>query len=368
MRCSTAPWRSSACRWPCSRPATPAAAEAAARLLAEARALARLVHPHIVAVHDAFEDGGRLHVVMERVDGPTLRQALDARGPLALDQLGRLASHLAAALAHAHGRGVVHRDVKPENVLLAPADSADPGGGGPGWTAKLADFGLAYSPSRARLTQPGIAVGTPAYVAPEQAAGQAVDARADLYALGCLLYEAATGAPPFAGDDPLAVVHQHLHAAPAPPSSRRPDLPPAWDALLLRLLAKRREDRPPSAAALLADLPAPAAAGAPPAGRGPRHNLPRPLTSFVGRERELAEVKGLLAQEPPGAPCSPWWASAAPARPGWRCASRPTCSASTRTASGWWSWPRSPIPRWCPRRWPPSWGSGRSPAAPCWRR
>ena len=186
--------------------------------------MARLAHPNVVAVFDAFEEEGRLHVVMERVEGPTLRQRLDQRGPLPLDELGRLAGHLAQALEHAHGQGIVHRDLKPANVLLAPAAPERPGAGAT-WTAKLGDFGLAFAPGQARLTLPGLALGTPAYVAPEQALGQAVDGRADLYALGCLLYEAATGAPPFAGDDPLLVVSQHLHAAPAPPSSRRPDLP-----------------------------------------------------------------------------------------------------------------------------------------------
>ena len=235
-----------------------------------------------------FEEAGRLHLVLERVDGPALRRHLETSGPLALDSLARLAGHLAAALAHAHAQGVVHRDVKPENVLLVPLRQDRPGA--PAWEAKLTDLGIAYATNRARLTLPGLALGTPAYVAPEQALGQAVDGRADLYALGCLLYEAATGAPPFEGDDPLLVVSQHLHATPPPPTARRPDLPAAWGALLLRLLAKRPEDRPPSAAALLAELATlaapgaaiPAAPSAAPA-RPPAHKLPTELTSFVGR-------------------------------------------------------------------------------------
>ena len=305
-RCSSARWRSSACPSTRSPPGTrpPAAAEAAARLLAEARALARLAHPHVVAVFDAFEEDGRLHVVMERVAGPTLRALLDARGPLPLDALGRLATHLAAALEHAHAQGIVHRDVKPANVLLAPAAARAPrrrrhldGQAGrlrprlrrrPG-PADPAGAGAGHAGLRRPGAGPGAAGGRP---------GRPV--RPGLPAL-----RGRHGRPARSpGDDPLLVVSQHLHATPAPPSSRRPDLPAAWDALLLRLLAKRPEDRPPSAAALLAELAALAEPGA--AGRagprprgaraGPRHNLPAELTSFVGRGSELADVaRRLLA-------------------------------------------------------------------------
>ena len=176
----------------------PAAAEAAARLLAEARAVARLSHPHVVPVFDAFAEDGRLHLVMELVSGPTLRQVLDEQRPLDLEALARLATQLAAALAHAHGAGIIHRDVKPENVLLAPGAP-----GAPHPVYKLVDFGIARLGGATRLTAAREALGTPAYVAPEQAMAQPVDGRADLYALGCLLYEAATGSPPFTGDDPL---------------------------------------------------------------------------------------------------------------------------------------------------------------------
>ena len=223
--------------------ASPGSGEAAARLLAEARAIARLAHPNIVTVHDVFQEDGRLHLVLERVPGQTLRQQLDSDGPLSLSALEALARRLAAALAHAHRQGVIHRDLKPENVLIAP-----------GGVAKLVDFGIARVVGAARLTNADEAVGTPAYVAPEQASGAPVDGRADLYALGCVLYEAATGHPPFEAETPLLVISQHLYATPAAPSGRRPDLPPAWDALILRLLAKQPEDRFSSAEALLEAL------------------------------------------------------------------------------------------------------------------
>jgi CheY-like chemotaxis protein len=228
--------------------------------------------------------------VLERVPGPTLRQRLDERGPLALDELTRLASQLAAALAHAHRNGVIHRDLKPENVLIAP-----------GGVAKLVDFGIARVAGAARLTNPDEALGTPAYVAPEQATGSPLDGRADLYALGCVLYEAATGRPPFEAETPLLVISQHLHGAPRPPSARRADLPPAWDALVLRLLAKRPEERLPSAEALLDELhaldlrAAAAPAVAPHAPSAPA--TPEPATQpaplrilAVDDERDLADV------------------------------------------------------------------------------
>jgi serine/threonine-protein kinase len=274
-------------------PRTTGAEERAARLLAEARAIARLSHPNIVAVHDVVHEQGRIHLVLERVPGPALRQWLEERGPLALDELAHLARQLAAALEHAHQHGVVHRDLKPENVLLAP-----------GGLAKLVDFGIARMAGADRLTNPGEAVGTPVYVAPEQATGAAVDGRADLYALGCVLYEAATGRPPFEAETPLLVISQHLYATPIPPSARRPELPPAWDAAILRLLAKRPEERFASAAALAQELdrldapPVASAASAASAPSTPEHPAPAARQRILAAddERDLAEVLEFVLQ------------------------------------------------------------------------
>jgi len=147
-----------------------------------------------------------------------------------------------AALEHAHGRGVVHRDLKPSNVWLA-ADG----------TAKLGDFGLVAalrhsgSGTFARLTSEGVMVGTIPYLAPEQALGRSPDPRADLYSLGAVLYELVTGGPPFAGDDAVAIISQHLRTPPVAPAWRNPDVPRPLDALIVALLAKAPEDRPQSA-------------------------------------------------------------------------------------------------------------------------
>jgi CheY-like chemotaxis protein len=217
--------------------------DTAARQLLEARAVARLANPHIVACFDVFEEDEQLHLVLERVSGPTLRQWMNDHGPLEIDALIRLGEELASALGHAHANGIIHRDLKPENILLTPDG-----------TAKLTDFGIARATGTTRLTIPGQVLGTPAYVAPEQAIGQPIDGRADLYGLGCVLYEATTGMPPFEDDNPLVVVSQHLHAAPSPPSTRRIGLPRAWDAMVLRLLAKQPEKRFDSAEALVSAL------------------------------------------------------------------------------------------------------------------
>jgi len=221
-------------------------AEGRARLLGEARAVAQLNHPNIVAVYDAGEgtpaSGGLPEVgteplsfvVMELVEGHSLHTA----PPETLELLVAVAHQVCAALDHAHAHGIIHRDLKPENVLI-----------GPDGTAKLADFGLALSMA-SRLTSDGTFAGTVFYLAPEQALGQPLDARTDLYALGVMLYELAVGELPFVADDPLAVITQHLHAPVVRPRAKNPGIPPALDALIVQLLSKAPKDRPDSATAV----------------------------------------------------------------------------------------------------------------------
>ncbi len=251
--------------------------EPRAPLLREAQVIARLNHPNIVQVHDAGQLDGSPFIVMELVEG----ESLHSRRPVDLAEILSIARQVCAALDHAHTHGIVHRDLKPENVLIT-ADG----------TAKLTDLGLARSGTSRTSTQGSIA-GTVFYLAPELALGQATDGRADLYALGVMLYELTTGQLPFTGDDPLTIISQHLHAPVAPPSTHRADLPPALEAIILKLLAKSPDDRFASAQALATAL---AAVAVQVQSRGERRsNLPIQLSSFVGRERELAQARGLLA-------------------------------------------------------------------------
>jgi Protein kinase domain/GAF domain len=210
-------------------------------LRVEAQAMAALGdHPHIVPVYDVGDEDGEPYVVSQFMAAGSVEQALAAaegrRLPLAraLD----IADQVCQALEYAHGRGLVQCDLKPANIWLARDG-----------TAKLGDLGLARRLDHARLAERTI-VGSVAYLAPEQALGEPLDARTDLYALGVLLYELVTGRLPFDGDDVGTVIHQHLHAAPVPPSAHRPELPPALDALVLHLLAKRPAERPADAAAV----------------------------------------------------------------------------------------------------------------------
>ena len=196
------------------------------RLIREARAAAALNHPHIVTIHDVGDAGGMPFLVMELVAGPRLSQAK----PTELSRVVEIAVQICAALEHAHANSIVHRDLKPDNVLLSGSSQAS--------NVKLADLGLALPAYGARISRAGVIVGTAAYMAPEQALGHAVDGRADLYALGVLLYELTTGRVPFTGDDPLTVVSQHVHAPVVPPRVLRPDLPRALEAVIVRLLAK----------------------------------------------------------------------------------------------------------------------------------
>ena len=212
--------------------------EGRARLLGEAKAIAKLNHPHIVAVYDAGEVDKSPFVVMELIAGKSLHE----NPPKDFPGMVAVAAHICRALEHPHAQGIVHRDLKPENVVILPDG-----------TAKLMDFGIARSVT-SRMTSEGNIIGTVFYLAPELALGQEFDGRADLYALGVMLYELTTGSLPFSHSDPLAVISQHLHASVVPPRAKRAEVPPLLDELILRLMSKRPEDRPASAAEVLVAL------------------------------------------------------------------------------------------------------------------
>src|SRR5262245_31091298 len=208
-----------------------ASTEARRRLIREARVAAALNHPHIISVHDVGESQGIPFFVMELVDGPSLAKA----PPSDLPRIVEIACQICEALDHAHANSIVHRDLKPDNVLLSAA-------GGRG-SVKLADLGLAMPAYGERISRAGLIMGTASYIAPEQALGQPVDGRTDLYSLGVLLYELTTGRAPFTGDDPLTIVSQHVHASVVPPRVFRPDLPRDLEAVIMRLLEKNAAER-----------------------------------------------------------------------------------------------------------------------------
>jgi tetratricopeptide (TPR) repeat protein len=207
------------------------ASDAHERFIREARAAASLNHPHIVSVHDVWEHEGIPFFVMELVHGAGLSKVPS----LDLARIVEIACQICEALEHAHANNIVHRDLKPDNVLLA--------GSGQTESVKLADLGLALPGYGARISQAGLIVGTASYIAPEQALGQPVDGRTDLYALGVLLYELTTGRLPFTGDDALTIVSQHVHAPIVPPRVLRPQLPRSLEGVILRLLEKNPADR-----------------------------------------------------------------------------------------------------------------------------
>ncbi len=231
--------------------ADPRAEESIARFVREARVLASLDHPGIVRYLDAGETSERgAFLVMEWLAGHDLDERL-LRGPLSVDEVIVLAKRLAEPLAAAHRRGIVHRDLKPANVLLVDGDVA---------AAKIIDFGLARREGDASLTAEGAVVGTPAYMAPEQIRGERVDARADVYALGALLFACLVGRPPFAGAHPIAVLAKAI-VQPAPRASElRAGLLPALDVLIARLLAKDPDARPADGGEVARELAAIASA------------------------------------------------------------------------------------------------------------
>ncbi|MFF2661455.1 protein kinase [Kitasatospora sp. NPDC058032] len=209
----------------------------------EAQHAAMLVHPRIVMVFDSGVDQGSPYIVMELVHGRSLAALLAQRPVLPVEQAVGIAAAVCEGLAHAHAAGLVHRDIKPGNIMIT-----DDGG------VKVVDFGIARAGSSHNLTQTASVLGTAAYLSPEQATASPLDGRTDLYAVGCVLTEMLTGAPPFAAETPVAIAYKHVGEQPLPPSARRPGLPPALDAAVLRLLAKHPAGRPADALAARAEL------------------------------------------------------------------------------------------------------------------
>jgi serine/threonine protein kinase len=204
----------------------------------ESQLAASLDHPNIVPVYEAGDVDGLLYIAMRHVEGQDLRSLIRREGPLAPDRAVAILGQVAAALDAAHARGLVHRDVKPGNVLLVASDDRSPP------HVYLTDFGLTKrSESHSGLTATGQLVGTLEYVAPEQIEGKDVDARADVYALGCVLFEAVTGQVPFHADQEAGVLWAHLSQPPPRASDRRPGLPSALDDVLARAMAKLPEER-----------------------------------------------------------------------------------------------------------------------------
>jgi class 3 adenylate cyclase len=249
-----------------------------ARVRREAQAMGRLGdHPHIVTIHDVGDDQGQPYIVSQYMAGG----AVDAlEHPIPLERTLEIAKGVCRGLAHAHANGVVHRDLKPGNVWLA-ADG----------TAKIGDFGLAVALDRSRLTMAGMLVGTVAYMPPEQALGGETTPRADLYSLGCMLYEMVTGRPPFVGNDPTAVISQHINQPPVAPSWLSEQCPPELEEVILRLLAKDPRERPESAADVVSALEC-----VDPAQKSASHSESNVLDRlargvFVGRERELDRLR-----------------------------------------------------------------------------
>jgi beta-lactam-binding protein with PASTA domain/tRNA A-37 threonylcarbamoyl transferase component Bud32 len=223
-----------------------------ARFRREAQSAASLNHPAIVAVYDTGEepatDGSGIaqpYIVMEFVAGRTLRDILREGRKILPERALEITSGVLAALDYSHRAGIIHRDIKPGNVMLTPSGDV-----------KVMDFGIAraISDASSTMTQTAAVVGTAQYLSPEQARGETVDSRSDVYSAGCLLYELLTGRPPFVGDSPVAVAYQHVREPARPPSDHDTDLPPAVDAIVMKALAKRLEDRYQSAAAMRSDI------------------------------------------------------------------------------------------------------------------
>ncbi|HEY5625945.1 MAG TPA: protein kinase [Dehalococcoidia bacterium] len=253
------------------------------RVKREAQSMGRLGdHPNIVTIHDIGEDGSQPYIVSQYMSGGDLDGLLQRSETRQLDVAAvlKVGNQICGALDHAHARGVIHRDLKPGNIWLTEEGDA-----------KLGDFGLAVALDRSRVTMEGMMVGTVAYMPPEQALGRQADARSDLYSLGCVLYECLTGRPPFAGDDPTAIISQHINMTPVAPSWHTEHCPPDLENIVLGLLAKDPDERPASAAEVAAAL-----GQIDPEQKSATHSDSNVLDRlargvFVGREQELERLR-----------------------------------------------------------------------------
>ncbi len=228
-----------------------ASAITADRFLREIQIAAQLQHPHIVPLYDSGEADGFLYFVMPFVEGETLRARMSRERQLPLDTSLQIAREVASALEYAHRSNVVHRDIKPENILLSFS----------GGHAMVADFGIAFaltSASGEALTKTGIAIGTPAYMSPEQAGAESVDARSDIYSLGCVLYEMLAGQPPYIGPTAMAILAQHAAGQVTPPGKLRGDVPKNVERAVLKALASKPADRHTTAGEFAQHLSSPA--------------------------------------------------------------------------------------------------------------
>jgi tRNA A-37 threonylcarbamoyl transferase component Bud32 len=275
------------------------------RFQREARVAARLRHPNIVTTHDILTDASGSYIVMEMVEGRTLQSALLDRGALGLEETAGILAQVAAALDHAHEHGVVHRDVKPANVMIEPSGHV-----------KVMDFGVAKVESGANLTSSGLILGTPNYIAPEQARGDKVDGRADLFSLGCILYECLSGQKPFHAETVAAILIKILTEEPPTVDAARRGLPPAVADVVRRAMAKAPERRYPRGADLIAALCAAA-------------DLPPPTLLPVAATAAAAgpDVDGELELDEPEEAGERTAVSAAPPRP------RPATGATGRWRS-----------------------------------
>ena len=212
------------------------------RFQAESQSVAMLSHPNIVSVYDVSSSGDIDYIVMELIDGITLRQYMEKKGVLNWRETLHFSMQIAKALEHAHSRGIIHRDIKPHNIMVLKNGSV-----------KVTDFGIArVVSSQSTLTRE--ALGSVHYISPEQARGSHIDGRSDLYSAGVVLYEMLTGRLPFEGETPVSVAIQHINSIPIPPRDLNPDIPSALEAITLKAMSPKAENRYASADEMLADL------------------------------------------------------------------------------------------------------------------
>jgi serine/threonine protein kinase len=257
------------------------------RFVREAQAAASLRHPHIIVIHDVAEQNGLYYIVMEILKGCTLRQLIEQEGALPPTRVARIVEQIASALDYAHRRGFVHRDVKPDNIFVGQGDRVT-----------LTDFGIAKAASGHQLTKTGMLIGTPQYMSPEQAQGEAVGPATDIYALGIVAYQMLSGRVPFQGTTPHAILYQQIHELPPPLRSVRSGLPPAVDSVLNAALAKEPRARYASAGKFAQALATTVGGGAP---------VPPPLPPAA--RPAPAPARAARAPKPPAPPrrrLSPW--------------------------------------------------------------